>query len=94
MEKQIGVTEAREKFREILDNVQHRGDKYVVSRHGQVAVAVVPIEVYETWKQSRERLISLIHEVQSANADADPDEVMQDVLYAQQAIRKASKGDQ
>ncbi len=87
MEKTIGVTQARDEFRAIVDAVQYRGDKYVISRHGKPAMAVVPIEIYENWKKQRQRLFTLIQEVQSANPNADPDEVMQDVLKAQQAVR-------
>ena len=86
MEKIIGVTKARDEFRKIIDEVQYRGDKYVINRHGKPAVAVVPIQVYENWKQHRNRLFDLISEVQAANPEADPNEVMQDVLAAQQAI--------
>ncbi|WP_420641293.1 type II toxin-antitoxin system Phd/YefM family antitoxin [Candidatus Leptofilum sp.] len=87
MEKSIGVTKARDLFRSIVDEVQYRGDKYVINRHGKPAVAVVPVEIYENWKKQRARLLELINEVQSANPEANPDEVMQDVLEAQQAIR-------
>jgi prevent-host-death family protein len=88
MEKTIGVTKARDEFRKIVDEVQYRGDKYVINRHGKPAVAVVPVEVYENWKQQRKRLLDLISDVQAANPDADPDEVMQDVLAAQLAVRE------
>lgn len=88
MEKTVGVTKARDRFRAIVDEVQYRGDKYVISRHGKPAVAVVPIQVYENWKLQRKRLINLIKEVQSANPDADPEEVMRDVLKAQQSTRR------
>ena len=87
MEKRIGVTKARNEFRLIVDQVQHGGDKYVIERHGRPAVAVVPIEVYESWKQQRARLLELITEVQLANPDTDPEEVMADVLAVQQAVR-------
>ena len=87
MEKLIGVTKARDKFRTIVDEVQYQGDKYVISRHGKPAVAIVPLKIYEKWKQERKELFDLIREVQAANPDADPEEVMQDVLEAQQAIR-------
>lgn len=88
MDKTIGVTQARDEFRKIVDQVQYHGDKYIINRHGKPAVAVVPVEVYENWKQQRERLINLIDEVQKANPEADPDDVMQDVLAAQQAVRR------
>ncbi len=87
MEKIIGVTKARDELRTIVDEVQYRGDKYVINRHGKPAVAVVPVQIYENWKKQRQRLFALINEVQAANPDADADEVMQDVLEAQQAIR-------
>lgn len=87
MEKSIGVTKARDQIRSIVDEVQYRGDKYVINRHGKPAVAVVPVEIYENWKKQRMRLLTLIQEVQDANPDADPEEVMQDVLDAQQAVR-------
>ena len=90
MEKSIGVTKARDQFRSIVDEVQYRGDKYVINRHGKPAVAVVPVEIYENWKKQRMRLLALIQEVQAANPDADPEEVMQEVLEAQQALRSQS----
>jgi prevent-host-death family protein len=85
MEKEISATKARDRLRNILDEVQYQGNRYVISRHGQPAVAVVPIQVYENWKQQRRRLLDLIGDVQGANENADPDEVMADVLAAQQA---------
>ncbi|MGD2145423.1 MAG: type II toxin-antitoxin system prevent-host-death family antitoxin [Anaerolineae bacterium] len=54
MEKQLGVTEAREKLSSIVERVQYRGDCYVISRHGRPAAAVVPVEVHENWRQRRE----------------------------------------
>lgn len=88
MEKKLGVTKARDQFKAIVDEVQFQGDKYVIERHGKPAVAIVPIQVYENWKQQRRRLIELIEEVQEANDQFDPDEIMADVLEAQQAVRK------
>ena len=91
MEKEIGVTKAREELRRIVDEVQYQGTKYVVKRHGSPAVVIVPVEIYENWKQQRKRLLTLIREVQLANPDVEPDEVMRDVLEAQQATRKQSQ---
>jgi len=88
MEKVIGVTKARDEFRKIVDEVLYQGDKYVINRHGKPAVAVVPVQVYENWKQQRKRLFELISEVQAANPEADPDVVMQDVVAAQRVVRK------
>lgn len=54
MAKQKGVTEARSEFRTIVDEVQHKGETYVIHRHGKPAAALIPIEVYESWKQQME----------------------------------------
>lgn len=87
MEKTINVTKARDELRTIVDEVQYQGDKYVISRHGKPAVAVVPMYVYENWKNNRNELIEIMERVHAQNPDVDPDEVMQDVLEAQQAVR-------
>ncbi len=87
MEKELGITKARKEFSNIVEEVQYQGDTYVISRHGEPAAAVVPLPVYENWKRQRERLFDTIRQIQRANPDADPDQVMRDVLQAQQAIR-------
>jgi len=94
METVLGVTKARERLSEIVESVQYRNEAFVISRHGRPAAAVVPMEVYESWKQRRKELFDLVRAFQEASGEADPDEVMQEVLEAQQAVRpqKASDG--
>ena len=87
MDRILGITRAREEFSNIIGQVQYQGDSYIISRHGKPAAAVVPIEVYENWKRQRETFFDAIRGIQEANKDADPDQVMQDVLQAQQAVR-------
>lgn len=87
MEKTINVTQAREELRTIVDDVQFRGDKYVINRHGKPAAAVVPMHIYEKLKENRDELIAIMERVHAQNPDVDPDEVMRDVLEAQQAVR-------
>jgi prevent-host-death family protein len=89
MEKELGITKAREQFSTIVEQVQYQGDSYVISRHGKPAVAIVPIEVYETWKRQRQALFEAIRQVQDANRDADPEQVMHDVLQAQREVRSS-----
>jgi prevent-host-death family protein len=73
MEKKLGVTEARGKFREIVEQVQHHGDTYIINRHGKPAAAMVPIEVYEVWKRQRSELFDLIRTMQT-EANLTPEE--------------------
>jgi prevent-host-death family protein len=87
METIVGVTKAREKLSEIVESVQYQNEAYIISRHGRPAAAVVPVEVYEAWKRRRKEFFDLIREFQETSGAADPEEVMQDVLEAQQAVR-------
>ena len=89
MERVLGITEARQEFSSVVERVQYQGDSYIISRHGKPAAAVVPVEVYEGWKRQRKDLFDAIRRIQEANRGADPDEVMQDVLQAQQAVRSS-----
>ena len=90
MERKLGVTKAREKFGEIIDRVQYQGDTFIINRHGRAAAAVVPVEVYENWKQQRRMFFDAIRKMQDDNKDIDPEEVWEDVLKAQQAVRSSS----
>ena len=47
MERILGVTKAREKFGDLVEQVQYQGDTYIISRNGKPAAAIVPIGVYE-----------------------------------------------
>lgn len=88
MEKVTGVTDARNSFKKIINEVQYQGERYIVERHGQPAVAIVPISIYEQWKREQDELLELIKSCQESGGDSDPDEIMTQVLAAQQAIRE------
>jgi prevent-host-death family protein len=87
MEKVTNSSELRSNLSLVLDEVQFNQDSYVIERKGRAAAVIVPLTVYENWKRSRERFFETIRRVQEVNQDADPDEVMRDVLEAQQAVR-------
>lgn len=42
MQQTIGVTEARSKFGELVDQVRYRGDMVVLMKSGRPAAALVP----------------------------------------------------
>jgi prevent-host-death family protein len=89
MERKLGVTEAREKFKDMVDQVQYQGDTYVISKQGKPAAAVVPMEVYENWKKERKAFFDTVRAIQSVNADVDPEQVWKDVVSAQQDLRSS-----
>lgn len=87
MERGLGITKARETLSDVVEQVQYQGDTYIISRHGKPAVAVVPIKVYENWKRQRREFFDAVRRIQSTNEGVDPDQVIKDVLQAQQALR-------
>ena len=68
MEKTVPAFEARRQFGKMLQDVLSRGDKYVVERHGEPVAAVVPIEVYEQWKRSREAFFTRLKDAAEKSA--------------------------
>lgn len=87
LETELGLTKAREQLSTIVESVQYQGDTYIISRHGKPAAALVPIQVYEKWKQQRQEFFNLIREFQESSGENDPEEIMREVLEAQQAVR-------
>jgi prevent-host-death family protein len=87
LETELGLTKAREQLSTIVESVQYQGDAYIISRHGTPAAALVPIQVYEKWKQQRQEFFNLIREFQESSGENDPEEIMREVLEAQQAVR-------
>lgn len=94
MEKQMNITQVRESLGDVVDEVQYEGSRFIVMRHGKPAVAVVPMRIYEQWKTNRERLFTLIEQMQDAAGANDPDEIMALVLEVQQAARSGSVTDE
>jgi len=84
MEKKITALEASRSFGQILEDILARGDNYVVERQGTPIAVVVPIEVYEQWKHSRERFFDMLGIAQSnANMSAEEaDELAAEVIKA------------
>ena len=87
VETRMALTKARENLSTIVENVQYRGDAFIISRHGKPAAALVPVQVYEKWKQERQEFFDLIREFQESSGENDPDEAMREVLAAQQVVR-------
>ena len=89
MEKVLGVTEARKKLSRIVDQVQYQRDTYLISRYGEPAAAVVPVEVYENWQRQREELFDHIRNLQK-EADLSPEQADRIANEAVAAIRTQS----
>jgi len=90
MEQQsLGVTEARNKFSEIVDRARYLGETTVLLKSGKPAAAVVPYALLEQWQRERVQLFALVDQVQGHNLDMemDEDELMAFVNEAVHEVR-------
>src|SRR5438270_13382002 len=86
MERTIGAFDARRQFGKVLNEVAAKGDAYVVERHGEAVAAVVPIQVYQQWKQAREAFFDRMEET-ARRANMSEEEGMALAQEAVQAVR-------
>jgi prevent-host-death family protein len=86
MERVVAAFEARRSLGKLLQDVLARGDRFVVERHGEPVAAVVPIEVYEQWKRSREVFFRRMEEA-AARANLSEEEAEALVGEAVRAVR-------
>jgi prevent-host-death family protein len=86
MEKIVSAFDVRRGFGQMVQDILTRGDKFVVERHGTPVAVLVPIEVYEQWKQSRERFFDTLRTAQ-ANANLSEEAAAQLADEAVKAVR-------
>jgi prevent-host-death family protein len=86
MEKELGVSKARAKFGDLVEQVQFQGDTFIINRNGKPAAAIVPIEVYKSWKRERSAFFDLIRQAQQL-ANLTPEEAERSASEAIVAVR-------
>jgi antitoxin (DNA-binding transcriptional repressor) of toxin-antitoxin stability system len=86
MEKIVSAFEVRRGFGQMLQDILTRGGKFVVERHGIPVAVVVPVEVYEQWKQSRARFFETLRAAQ-VNANLSEEDATQLAAEAVKAVR-------
>lgn len=91
MTRTISAVEARQRFGQLLNEVQLRHDHYIVERDGKAMVAVVPVEEFQIWMQRREEFFQMIDEVHARNKDVDPELIEKDIAEAVAAVRSARR---
>lgn len=90
MAKQMGVTEARVKFAELVDQVRYRGETVTLLKSGKPAAVLVPVDLYERWLRGRMGALDPLRALQAGGEDLPADAAMDLALEAQQAVRRAT----
>ena len=73
MEKTIGAFEVRRQFGQMLTGILTNNDRFIVERHGSPVAVIVPVAVYEQWKQGRKAFFDRLEETARA-ANCTPEE--------------------
>ena len=91
MEQTLGVTEARTRFAELVDQVRYQGDTVTLLKSGKPAAVLVPVELFERWKAERRDAVAAMRRIQANVTEAVSDEhAMSLAVEAQAAIRRES----
>ena len=87
--KRISAKEARDNFGDLLGSVRYGGQPVIVEKKGKPFAVVISPEDFERFQEiAREQFFETVREIQQANKDADPDEVLADVTEAVEAVRQ------
>ena len=85
--RHVGVAEAKGTFSAMIEGVQHRGERYVIERHGKPAAALVSLEELDRLESQRPAPqgmtggLGLIGMWRGSLTDADIDDMV-DAIYA------------
>lgn len=91
MEQTLGVTEARTRFSELVDQVRYQGDTVTLLKSGKPAAVLVPVELFERWKAERRDAITAMRRIQANVTESLSDEeAMSLAVEAQEAVRTQS----
>ena len=89
MEQTLGVTEARTRFAELVDQVRYQGDTVTLLKSGKPAAVLVPVELFERWKAERRDAGAAMRRIQANVTEALSDEeAMSLAVEAQEAVRR------
>ena len=89
MTRRISAKEARDNFGDLLGSVRYGGEPVIVEKKGRPFAVVISPEDFERFQEfAREQFFETVREIQQANKDADPQEVLRDVTEAVEVVRQ------
>lgn len=91
MIRTISAIEARQRFGQLMNEVQLRHDHYIIERAGKPMVAVVPVEEFQAWMRRRDEFFQQIEQTREQNKDVDPELIESEVAEAVAAVRRTRR---
>ena len=90
----MNVTQARQDFSQLLNKVYRRQTRIVVEKSGIPVAAIVSaqdFELFQRWKEQREKDFAVLDEIRAAFADVPDEELEREVNRAFQEARQRAR---
>jgi len=91
MERTVTIEDARKKLGDLVEGARLRGDKYIISKKGKPAAAIVPLEIVKKHKEAKKALLMLIEEVHEKNKAGKSEEIENLIDEAVRWARRRAK---
>jgi prevent-host-death family protein len=91
MVKRMSAKDARDRFSEVLGQVQYGKDTIIIEKQGKPVVAVIDMERYERFMKAWDESFRVLDRIAARNADADPAQVQAEVAEAVAEVRAAPR---
>jgi prevent-host-death family protein len=87
--RRISAKDARNNFGDLLGQVRYSGEPVIVEKQGRPFAVLISPEDFERFQTiAKEQFFETVREIQQANKDVDPDQVLADVTEAVEAVRQ------
>lgn len=91
MVRTVNVLKMRKSLGRLLEQVDARGDQYVIERGGRPVAAVVPVWQLKEWRERRDRFFATIDVVRRKTRKVKPEIIERDVAEAVRKVRARSR---
>ncbi len=91
MVKRMSAKEARDRFAELLGQVQYGKDTVIVEKQGKPVVAVIDMERYDRLTRAWNEPFAVLDQIRAKNRDKDPEQVQRDIAAAVAEVRAAPR---
>jgi prevent-host-death family protein len=91
MGKTVTIEDARKTLGTLVDAARLKGDRYIISKKGKPAAALVPLEIVQKHEESKKILLRLIEEVHDKNKGKKAEEIERIIDEAVKWARRKHK---
>ena len=91
MVKRMSAKEARDRFAEVLGQVQYGKDTIIVEKQGKPVVAVIDMDRYEQFMKAWDEPFRVLDRIAARNTAVNPARIQADVARAVAKVRAAAR---